>query len=209
MNAVTASKLPTMNRRRREPEWNDCLGCSTCELLGGKHRALGFTLIELMVTLTVAAILMGLAVPAFRSFLQNDRLMTQAAQLSAALYMARAEAVKQDAPVLVCASADGATCSNSDTWETGWIVVSNAAGATPIQVVRSLSVGTTLRASGAAFQIAFQSNGMLNVAAPVGFHLCDARGGTYARYLQVGVTGNIVASPNVGLDLNNAALACP
>ncbi len=167
----------------------------------------GFTLIELLVTLTVAAILMALAVPSFRSFLQNDRLMTQTSQLSMTLYMARAEAIKQDTPVLVCASADGVNCSNSDTWETGWIVA--RPGATPIQVVSSLSTGTTLRATGGVSQIAFQSSGMVNPAATVGFRLCDARGGAYARYLQVNVAGNIVTSPNIGVDLNNAALACP
>lgn len=179
-------------------------GCTTAAALGG------FTLIELMVTLTVAAILMGLAVPAFRSFLQNDRLMTQASQLSTALYLARAEAVKQDTPVLVCASTNGSTCSGAGTWETGWIVLSTAPGTTaPVQVVPSLSTGTTLRATGGAPQISFQSTGMVNAPAAIGFKLCDARGGTYARYLQVNVTGNIVAAPNVGQDLNNAALACP
>jgi len=35
------------------------------------------------------------------------------------------------------------------------------------------------------------------------------RGATYARYLQVTLMGRVVASPNVGKDLNGAALACP
>lgn len=169
----------------------------------------GFTLIELMVTLTVAAILMGLAVPAFRSFLQNDRLMTQANQLSMSLYMARAEAVKQDTTVLVCASANGTTCSGAGTWEQGWIVLSTQPGSTPVQVNSALSTGTTLRATGGASQVSFQSTGTVTAAAAVGFKLCDARGGANARYLQVNVTGNVVASPNIGFDLNNAALGCP
>jgi type IV fimbrial biogenesis protein FimT len=88
-------------------------------------------------------------------------------------------------------------------------VLSSAPGATPIQVVSPLSAGTTLSATGGAAQITFQPSGMVNAAAPVGFKLCDSRGGAYARYLQVNVTGNIVASPNIGEDLNNAALACP
>ena len=202
-----ASKLPAMNWHRRKPELQNCRQCGRpCE---GWHRAPGFTLIELLVTITVGAILISLAVPAFRTFLQNDRLMTQAASLSEALYMARAEAVKQDTSVLVCASTDGATCSGAGTWETGWIVLSTAPGATtPIQVIPSLSTGTTLRATGGASQVAFQSTGTVTAAASIGFTLCDTRGSAYARYLQVNVTGNIVASPNIGVDLNNVALVC-
>lgn len=158
--------------------------------------------------MAVASILTALAVPAFRTFLQNDRLMTQASSLSMTLYTGRTEAVKQDTSVLVCASTNAATCSGAGSWEQGWIVLSTAAGATPVQVVPALSTGTTLRAGGAS-QITFQSSGTITAAAPIGFKLCDVRGAAYARYLQVNVTGNIVASPNIGFDLNNVALTCP
>jgi type IV fimbrial biogenesis protein FimT len=208
--AAVASKLSAMNRHSRKLELLNGHGRRAPASCGRIPRASGFTLIELMVTLTVAAILLGIAVPAFRASLMNDRLLTQASQLSTALYLGRAEAVKQDTPVLVCASADGATCSGAGTWETGWIVLSTAPGTTaPVQSVPSLSTGTTLRATGGASQVSFQSTGTMNAAASIGFKLCDSRGGTYARYLQVNVTGNVVAAPKVGFDLNNVALACP
>jgi type IV fimbrial biogenesis protein FimT len=166
----------------------------------------GFTLIEMLITLAVGSILLALAVPAFRTFLQNDRLMTGSSALSMALYAARAEAIKEDTSVQICASANGTSCSGANTWETGWIVLSTAAGATPVQVAGAQPTGTTVRA-GAVNTVTFSSTGLSNTAAA--FKLCDVRGPTQARYLQLNVTGNVVASLTPGFDLNNNPLACP
>lgn len=167
----------------------------------------GFTLIEMLITLAVGSILLALAVPAFRTFMQNDQLMTGSSTLSMALYAARAEAIKEDTPVQICASANGTSCSGANTWETGWIVLSTAAGATPVQVAGAQPTGTTVRAGGAVNTITFSSTGLSNTAAA--FKLCDVRGATQARYLQLNVTGNVVASLKPGFDLNNNPLACP
>jgi hypothetical protein len=55
--------------------------------------------------------------------------------------------------------------------------------------------------------VTFLSNGAAN--APVAFRMCDSRGATFARYLQVTVMGRVVAAPMVGQDLTGAALVCP
>src|SRR5580704_9506214 len=110
----------------------------------GPARSLGFTLVEILITIAVAAILTAAAVPAFRSFLQNDRAMTQSTSLVLSLNVARSEAIKQDISggVSVCPSTDGLTCSGASMWEQGWIVLGSAAGSVPTQVVPSLSIGT-------------------------------------------------------------------
>ncbi len=82
----------------------------------------GFTLIELMVTLAVAAILLTVGVPSFRATVENNRLTTAANELVSALNLARSEAIKRGVRVTVCKSADGATCTTSGDWEQGWIV---------------------------------------------------------------------------------------
>jgi type IV fimbrial biogenesis protein FimT len=83
------------------------------------HR--GFTLIELLTALTVLAILLGLAVPTFRDVTRNNRIGAAQNDLVTAFTYARSEALRISAPVSVCASADGATCSGSANWATGWI----------------------------------------------------------------------------------------
>jgi hypothetical protein len=85
-----------------------------------------------------------------------------------------------------------------------------------LQVVGALPPGTTLNEFNGNLSITFLSNGGLNTApgalnavAPVVFKMCDVRGATFARYLQVTLMGRVVASPTAGQDLAGNALTCP
>jgi type IV fimbrial biogenesis protein FimT len=89
------------------------------------ERHAGFTLIELMVTIAVVAILLGVAVPAFTSSQLSTQLRTSTNNLIAGAHLARSEAIKRNTIVRLCVSADGATCG-SGNWNQGWIVVSGA-----------------------------------------------------------------------------------
>lgn len=92
----------------------------------------GFTLLELVVTLAVAAIILSYGVPGFLDVVRNGRAAANANAFVTALSIARSEAVKRGARVTVCASDDGATCDG--TWDEGWIVIADDAatdGAAP------------------------------------------------------------------------------
>src|SRR5882757_9276089 len=91
------------------------------------RTATGFTFVELMVTLTVVAILAALAVPNMRPFIQNNRLTAASNDLLRSFQLARTEAIKRGQPnvnVVVCASdvptATNPTCSYGAF--KGWIV---------------------------------------------------------------------------------------
>ena len=86
----------------------------------------GFTLVELMIVLAVAAILLGTAVPAFTGLIRSSALASATNDLFAAFLVARSEAVKRNARVAVCKSANGAACAQSGGWEQGWIVFHDA-----------------------------------------------------------------------------------
>ncbi|HEY8034537.1 MAG TPA: GspH/FimT family pseudopilin [Methylobacter sp.] len=77
----------------------------------------GFTLLELMVTIAIAGILVGAAIPSFTSIIASNRLTTYANDLVTALNLARSEAVKRGIQVTV--RRKGAT---STQWESGWDV---------------------------------------------------------------------------------------
>lgn len=90
---------------------------------GSLRRAMnGFTMVELMITIAVAAILLAIALPSFRSTINNNRVTNRSNDLVGALNVARLEALSRGRTVSVCASADGASCSGSTAWNAGWIV---------------------------------------------------------------------------------------
>jgi type IV fimbrial biogenesis protein FimT len=76
----------------------------------------GFTLIELMVTLSIGAILLTVAVPSFIQFQRNSELTTITNSLIAAINTARAEAMKTGMNALVVAT------NNGSDWSKGWVV---------------------------------------------------------------------------------------
>ncbi|WP_308363766.1 MULTISPECIES: GspH/FimT family pseudopilin [unclassified Microbulbifer] len=88
----------------------------------------GFTLIELMVTIAVLAIVVTIAAPSFTTMIHNNQSVALGEELVTAINFARAEAVKRGDNVSICASSDGTTCGGN--WTQGWIVVAdNASGA--------------------------------------------------------------------------------
>lgn len=73
---------------------------------GLRKDQLGFTLIELIVTMTIAVILITLAAPAFNDLLRSNRMTAQANELLSMLTIARSEAVKRGASVYTCVIKD-------------------------------------------------------------------------------------------------------
>jgi len=107
--------------------------------------ARGFSLLELMIAIIVAGILAAVAVPSFRTTLQRHRLRTSVDNLQAAVQYARTEAVLRATYVSICASADGATCSGANTYETGWLVYVHPVATTKASDVYSASASAGMQ----------------------------------------------------------------
>jgi len=129
-------------------------------------RAAGFTMVELLITIAIALILLTLAVPSFRYVTNSNRIAGELNGLVGDLQFARAEAIKEGLTVTVCVSADGNTCSNATTWQSGWIVFSDPtnvgvhdAGETIFRVQKTFSSTDTYVASNGVSAITFNRDG--------------------------------------------------
>ena len=138
----------------------------------------GFTLIELMTTVAVTAVLLTLALPSFRETILSNRISTQANEFVSDLNIARSEAVKSAQTVTI-------TSNNGTNWGSGWTITN--AGGTTIRVHGPLDGSSTL--TGSVNSIQYQETGFINGGATLTFNLCDDRTGETGRQITILTTG--------------------
>ena len=102
------------------------------------HTA-GLTLIELLISITVLAILLVLTLPSFKNTLMNNRVSAQIDALANSLNYARNTALSQDINVMACpAGAVGSTTCGAN-WQTGWIIISQPTVGAPVLLQANFS----------------------------------------------------------------------
>ena len=186
-----------------------------------KHtgRQTGFTLIELMITMVIAAIVLTQAVPSFMATVQNNRLITYTNDLVTDINLARSEAVKRGSRVVLCRSADPSsntpTCGGTaNTWTTGWLVYADAnssgtfdAGDTLVRVGMPVAGATTVMSNGAINNtLQYNGDGTTNEGGNIAvFALCDGRGAGNGRQIQVNAMGRPQLYRGTDVALNCAA----
>ena len=89
----------------------------------------GFTLLELIIIITIVGISMAMAAPGLRSMIANNQISSSASDFASALQLAKAEAVARVNPVIVCKKNAASTgCIAGGDWSQGWIVFSDDNG---------------------------------------------------------------------------------
>lgn len=99
------------------------------------RRDCGFTLLELLTTGAVLAVVVGMAVPSFTHVVRQNRATATVNELHAALNYARQSAIVRNSYVVLCKSADGQRCDHSlPDWNGGWLIFDNLNRDTAVQV---------------------------------------------------------------------------
>lgn len=193
-----------MNRNRR---------CHTGSRQDAAQR--GLTLLELLCSIAIVAIVAAFGVPSFTSFIANQNRLSGTNELAYSLSLARSEALKRGEFVTVCRSADQSSCAGAgNDWATGWIVFSNATSATaatrdagePVLhgyagIPNDIDFVTGDLATGV---LTYQPSGDLGIDAT--WTWCDDRGAERARAVTVDQAGR---SRVAELDVDGNALVCP
>jgi type IV fimbrial biogenesis protein FimT len=89
-------------------------------------RGLGFTLVELMITVAIVSIVAAIGVPSFQEMLRQNSATSLANELATSFNLARSEAIKRGTLVSVCKSGNvtdaSPTCSTTASWQDGWLI---------------------------------------------------------------------------------------
>lgn len=156
-------------------------------------RANGLTLIELLVTLSIAAIIVVAGVPTFRQLIMNQRMTTQINALVHAVFLAKQSAHLQLATAVICKSPGGRRCERDADWRDGWLLFANLDRDSPPRIDSSepiLAVGRPFRHGNIrANRNEFVFRPFERRSTNGTFVFCDARGAQYAKALIISYTG--------------------
>ena len=142
-------------------------------------RQQGFTIIELMITVAVVAIVAAFGIPSFNDVVAKNRIVSSINEFHQGLRLARMEAVKRNANVVFCASSDHASCTGG--WGSGWLIYQDADGDGGVdsnEIIRvgdAVHTGYALTYSGTGSVLTFGSRGILSSDGGT-FKLCDPEG---------------------------------
>jgi type IV fimbrial biogenesis protein FimT len=158
----------------------------------------GFTLLELMVALSIATILAVIAVPSYQGLIARNRAVTEANSMLGLFTYARNEAVKRNATVNICKTSSGTSCSTAGTisWANGILIWSDTDGDGAVdgnEIIRAVvpfSTGSTITVSGSGLQnsYGYRATGLGN-SSTGSFTIRTGSDSAYAYTLTINSTG--------------------
>jgi type IV fimbrial biogenesis protein FimT len=125
---------------------------------------MGFSLVELMVTVAVLAVVLAIGFPNFAGLINSNRLTGSANEMVASLQLARSEAIRLNSRVLVCPSANNTSCDAGGDWN-NWITVVDGGAVLRVSNAKTpLQLRSSATISGGDDEIVFRPDGLARSA---------------------------------------------
>ena len=166
--------------------------------------ASGFTLIELMITLLIAAIALSFTMPRLGTISNQVNFNAIQQNLVSSLILTRSEAIKRGVPTVICASVNGSTCSATpDNWNDGWMIYADQNNngtyeSASDDFIRAQSIDAVANITwGQNNPVTFLGDGTVSTASTGNFSICDPRGSTVARGVTISLSGRVRSTDSV------------
>ncbi len=172
----------------------------------------GVSLIDLMIAMTIAVILMSVAVPSYNTMIKKGRLTANFNGFIGGVHLTRSEAIKRGATTTLCKSVNGTSCVTTGGWGDGWVAFVDTdadgvldTGEERLKVHEALDASSSLIGDTTIASILrYRSDGTSMESGT--FTLCDDRGASYAKAVIISVVGRVRSSDT---DTGGVSLSCP
>ncbi len=160
-------------------------------------RVKGVTLIELMIVISIGAVLTTMALPSFNNLLQSAASRSARSALSVSINQARIGAAMRGQQIVVCPSGNQSDCNHDSRWHHGWIAFIDSnqdserdANEEIFSVSQAQSSGIAILSTSGRQRIRYQADGSAN-GTNLTLTVCDRRGPASARTLVINNSGRL------------------
>ena len=171
----------------------------------------GVTLIELMIVISIGAVLTTMALPSFNNLLQSAASRSARSALSVSISQARIGAAMRGTQIVVCPSSNQSDCISDSRWHHGWIAFIDSnrnserdANEEIIAVTQAQASGVAILSTSGRQRIRYQADGSAS-GTNLTLTVCDRRGPSAARTLVINNSGRLRSGAPTA---SQAAAAC-
>ena len=153
----------------------------------------GYSLYELMMTVALVSVLLGLGIPSFTHMAANARIRAEVDRLFHAIHLARKESIVRRRVITICPARDDESCDADGDWSRGWMLFVNQDRDWPAvrdpdeAVIRHVKPDSRIRISANRKSFSLRSTELRATNGTI--IVCDRRGSGRNRALVVSYTG--------------------